>query len=268
MDDSNVVGPTTEGAAVAAHSVPAHAQAVAAVLRRPAAWPSLAFAVVLFVFIFGPVVLTQASPFYPLLRWGEILDLFAPLAVVSIAWLLFTRAGTSPLTDRQIVAFLLIIVLWVEGHSLHLAANAISHFVDNAASGPLAELTYFLDEYLSHFIWHGATLGLTALVAWRGLSGNSPATRPTRAGLTVAIAAAVYGFTFFAMIVEGQTAILGLPAAAVIGVAAIAGGRRRLTRAPAAAFVFYSYAAAIVLSLIWFVLNDFTFPEFSAVGII
>ena len=90
---------------------------------------------------------------------------------------------------------------------MHLAANAIGHLVGDG-TGDLQMLTHDLDEVLSHVIWHAALIGLSALIVWRALQ-HPPLQRrwSARSLAALALAPLLFGFTFFAMVVEGPEAV-------------------------------------------------------------
>jgi hypothetical protein len=227
---------------------------------------ALVYAVALLLFLVGPPLLSASAGFYPLMRWGEILDLLAPVAVIPFAWLLFRRVDPRPVPVAQTLAFLVLASLWVEGHSLHLAANAIGHHV--SGEGAAAQLIYFLDEELGHVILHVAILGLSGLVAWRSLRVPVAPHIGSSVGWAILVAAAVYGITFFLAVVEGQTAFFAVPVAVAISL--FVWWRIRVTRVPpvGAMFVLYGYAGALLLVLIWAAINGGALPEFSKLGLI
>jgi hypothetical protein len=225
---------------------------------------ALGYATYLLLFLGGPPLLASPSAVYPLLRVGEILDLVAPVAVIPFAWLLVRRVSPVSITPRQTMAFLLLAALWVEGHSLHLAANAIRNHP--LAGAEAVELAYFLDEQLGHWILHFAILGLSGFVAWRSL--RAPAVDGASTSWSIAAAAAVYGFAFFLAVVEGQTAFFAVPAMLLITLGAWWAMRRRGALAAGAVFVAYGYAATLVLLVVWAALNDWRLVEFSDLGLI
>jgi hypothetical protein len=250
------IGPTAPAAAGewAEPSARRHAVGVAA----------LGYATYLLLFLGGPPLLAKPSPIYPLLRIGEVLDLLAPVAVIPFAWLLVRRVSPVSISARETMAFLLLAALWVEGHSVHLAANAIRNHA--LAGADAVQLAYFLDEQLGHWILHLAILGLSGLVAWRSL--RAPAADGASTSWSIVGAAAIYGFAFFLAVVEGQTAFFAVPAMLVITLATWWALRRRGASAAGAVFVAYGYAATLVLLVIWAGLNDWRLVEFSDLGLI
>lgn len=208
------------------------------------------------------------APFrpYPLLRAGDILDLVTPLVLIPLYWSLFRAGGEGAPGRAETVSFLVLAALWVEGQGMHLAANAIGHRSAEFAGTGAATLVHFMDETLSHYLWHAGIVGLSWLLlrrAWRD-------TRVDRAGTGLAIAAGfIYGATYFAAFVEARTAAaLGMPfAALVVGWIAVRGRRRLRGRQPLVTFLFVAHAFALLSFLGW-ALYWRGLPEFSAVGII
>src|SRR4029077_13976422 len=98
----------------------------------------------------------------------EAMDLLTPLVVIPLGW--WVLDGIDRLRGRTFIAFLLIAVVWVEAHGIHLAANAIS---DAFAAGARRHSFFgtdarahdhFLDEDLSHWLWHIAWVALGVLM--------------------------------------------------------------------------------------------------------
>ena len=148
---------------------------------------------------------------------------------------------------------------------MHLAANAIGHRSAEFAGTSAAAIVHFIDERLSHYLWHAGIVGLSWLLlrrAWRDTWVDR------RAGTGPAIAAGlIYGATYFAAFVEARTAPLGLPFAALVVGGIALRGRRRFGRQPLVTFLFAAHAFALVSFLGW-ALYWRGLPEFSAVGII
>jgi hypothetical protein len=133
----------------------------------------------------------------------ETVNLLTPLVVIPLAWLVFDVAGG--LGRRGLVAFLVVAALWVEGQGIHLAANAIGDALphDTAAAFYLTvpgDLDLWLDEVLSHWMWHVAWVGLSILML--AAATRSTLERPTRTSVTAVVAGLVHGATFFLVSVE------------------------------------------------------------------
>ena len=187
-------------------------------------------------------------PTIDVLNLGIVIDGFTPLAVVGSAAALLL--GERPGSRTLVVAFLAALA-YVDGHGIHMAANAINGADPTGLAGDRTELW---DERIGHIVWH---LGWFALVfAFCLAERDRPGTVPGPRASAVAIAA--LGFTLFTSTVEGQTWPLMLAAAAgFVGWAAAA--RRPLLVRCAAAF-----ALAAVLVGIWAVWQGGV-PEFTEV---
>ena len=228
----------------------------------------LAYAVVIAAFLVVPPYL-KASVGPPVaFTLQEAADLVTPLVAIPLAWLVFDLAGG--LGRRGLVAFLLVAALWVEGQGIHLAANAIG----DAFPGDTAEVFYrtvpgeldlWLDETLSHWMWHLAWVALAILIL--AAATRDPATPPGRTSATAAAAGAVYGATFFLVSVEGVTTLLGIPASILILAWCAAAARRGLIRKPVFTFFLVTTVVTLAGYVGWGALNDWTLPEFSKVGL-
>jgi hypothetical protein len=198
----------------------------------------------------------------------EAADLFTPLVVLPLAWLVFDLAGG--LGRRGLIAFLVVGALWVEGQGIHLAANAIGDAFSHDAAEAFyqtvpGDLNLWLDETLSHWVWHAAWVALAILMlaaATRGTVG-----RPDRTSVTAVVAGLVHGATFFLVTVEGATTLLGIPASILILAWCLLAGRRGLLRQPVVTFFLVSTVVTLLGYVVWGALNDWTLPEFSKVGL-
>ena len=214
------------------------------------------------VFLAPPFTPWQFAP-YPLLRWGDILDLATPLVMLPMYWLLLSH-GRRRLGAWEMAAFLVLGAIWIEGQSIHLAANAIGHLVERDAAG---DLTEFLDERLGHDMWHGAAVALAGLVALRGLDPGTPRVAGGGRALGL-VAAAIYGLAMFLISVEGGTAVLALAGGAVVtGIAARRGLQVMLSH-PKSTLFGVGYPVMALLLGIWFVYWGGRLPEFSSIGLI
>jgi hypothetical protein len=180
-------------------------------------------------------------------------------------------AGEGFPRPAEEIAFMVLAALWAMGHGMHLAANSISNLIDalpeprafNAIWPDIHNLTYFLDEHLSHYAWHGGVLGLAALLIYR--EWRQPGKIAT-SWWPISIAALIYGFTYFCIVLEGQTVPLGLPFAIVICLLGLTWGRQRLRHQPLLAFFFLSCSSAAILLAGWG-LYWRGFPQFTDIGL-
>jgi hypothetical protein len=219
-----------------------------------------AFALAFAVLIMGPCVLGIPLPGYPHMAVADALDLFTPVVLLPLYGRLLYEAHGVP-SARVGAAFLVLAALWVEGQGIHLAANSLGHHVNDAAPEALRSLVYFYDEGLSHALWHSGVMGLSALCMWPG--GRALAHDALGVPLACSV---VYGFTYFCMVIEGATAVVGVPFA--VGAALVAlRSRASLARRPVPLFFAAGYAFASLLFLVWGVWWG-GLPEFSEVGLI
>lgn len=236
---------------------------------RDAGKATLLFAVALAAFILVPPFLKVDFGPYPSLSWGDVLDLATPLVVIPLAWMLLDAAAPGRVSRSATITFMVLAAAWVEGQGLHLGANAINNLA-GAVGGideAVANLTHFLDEVLSHYLWHAALIGLTVLIGVRALSG-APAHGVAGARALTVTAAAVFGFTFFAMIVEGGTGPIGVPGAAILALGGMWRAWVGFGRRPAADAFALGYALASLLFLAWAAMNGWQLVQFSEAGII
>jgi hypothetical protein len=202
----------------------------------------------------------------------DALDLLTPLVLIPIYWLMFrqTSRECSGLTEE--IIFMLLAVFWISGQGMHLAANSINNLIESLVHSQVLDikptdiysLTYFLDEHLSHFIWHIGIIGLALLLIYR--DWRRPADFPTQWWSTI-LAGLLYGFMLFCIFLEGQTVMLGLPSCILISLGVLIWGRRQLAQKPILAFFFIAFLSA-ALFLVGWRLYWGGFPQFSDVGLI
>jgi hypothetical protein len=162
--------------------------------------------------------------------------------------------------------------VWVEGQGMHLAANSIDNLIENLAGRQVVDLlgtdiyrlTYFLDEDLSHILWHIGIIGLAVLLMYR--DGRRPSGIAT-AWWAIIVGGVIYGFTLFCIFLEGQTVALGLPFVSIVTLLGLIWWRKRLADRPVLAFFFVTCVVATTLFLGW-VSYWGGFPEFSEVGLL
>ena len=228
----------------------------------------LAYAVALALFLLVPPFLRGIVGPPAGFTQQEAADLLTPIVVIPLAWLVLEAAGGLRGVGR--LAFLVIAAVWIEGQGIHLAANAIGDaFPKGGAEAfyvtPPGDLDLWLDEVLSHWMWHVAWVALTLLIAWVGLGAR---VRVERSGAwLVGLAALVHGVVFFFVTVEGVTTTLGLPACAGLLAWAGWGLRDGAGDRPVLRFIAESSAVTIGGYLGWAAANAWALPEFSKVGL-
>jgi hypothetical protein len=155
---------------------------------------------------------------------------------------------------------------------MHLAANSIDNLIEGLASRQVIDiqttdiyqLTYFLDEHLSHYLWQIGVVGLAALLIYQDWK------RPFGIATlwwVVILGGLIYGFTLFCIFLEGQTVTMGLPFVVIITLLGLIWGRKLLAHKPVLAFFFISCLIATVFFVGWGLYWG-GFPQFSDVGLI
>lgn len=224
----------------------------------------LAFAAAFAFFFIAPAFLSSSFPMYPLMKNGDALDLLTPLVMIPLYWGLFVRVSPTPPKRAAVTTFLVLAALWVLGQGMHLAANSIGHQLESLKDTQAYTLTYFYDEVLSHYLWHLGVFGLSALLMV--VDARSPVTSGGRL-INQLPAALIYGFTFFLIIIEGQTWPVGLPFAVLAGITPLVFKREELSGKPVLGAFTLAYLIAIILTVGWWIYWGEPL-EFSAVGII
>lgn len=233
---------------------------------------TIVFAVLSLVFFLLLIFFRMPFPLYTLISYQDALDLLTPLVLIPVYWLLFRSAAADETNRTEEVAFMTLAAVWILGQGMHLAANSINNLAGTLAANQviditttdLFKLTYFLDEHLSHYLWHLGVLGLAALMIYR--EWRRPAGITTTWWAT-ALGGFFYGFTYFCIFLEGQTAMLGFPFAIIITLLALIWGRQRMGKQPILAFFFVACLLATLLFAGWGLYWG-GFPEFTEVGLI
>ena len=233
---------------------------------------TLVFAVLSAVFFLLLIFFRTPFPFYPLMSYQDVLDLLTPLVLIPVYWLLFIYSANGKSSRSEEIAFMVMAAVWVLGQGMHLSANSIDNLAEKLAKSQVLDitgtsiytLTYFFDENLSHYLWHGGVLGLVALLSYR--EWRRPAHLTTTWWVTL-LAGLVYGFTSFCIFLEGNTVWLGFPFVIIFTLLTIVWGRKELSQRPLLAFFLVASLVAVVLFTGWGVYWR-GFPEFSKVGLI
>ena len=200
--------------------------------------------------------------------WQETLDIVAPLVVMPLAWLAFDAAGGLGRAGN--VLFIVVAVAWVEAHGIHLAANAIGDVFkagaarDAFCATAAGDLDHWLDEILSHWIWHFAWVAISVLLI--AAATRSRVSRHEPFSGTAATAGLLQGATFFIVTVEGSTAALGIPWSVALLAWAFVASSRGLARRPVATFFLVTAIVTLVGYVGWAALNEWTLPEFTKAG--
>lgn len=232
--------------------------------RRLSAY-TLLFSILFAIFVLGPPFLGFNFSPYPLMKVADVMDLLTPLLVLPFYWLLFRVSAGKTATTTENVVFMVLVAFWALGQGTHLAANSIGHLTEGLTGTDVFRLTAFYDETLSHYLWHFGVIGLSVLLMyrqWKNPFSDSAATYATSIA-----AGAIYGFTFFAMVIEGATWRMGLPLAVIAAILGAIWIGRRPARQPLIVTFLVGYSFALVLFAVWAIWQR-GLPEFSKVGFI
>lgn len=225
----------------------------------------LIFSVAFAVFFVGPSMLSSQFGPYPLIKLGDVLDLLTPLILIPLYWLLFQVGQEKRPSLREGLVFMVLAALWVEGQGIHLVANSIGHLLRGLTGSDAYVLTYFYDETLGHILWHSGVMGLSALLLIR--QWQNPLTGERSSLDLLLLAGIIHGLTFFVIVVEGGTALLGIPFAIIVILVGVVWGRDKLREQPLLLFFLVSYAVAMLFFAGWGLYWG-GLPEFSALGFI
>jgi hypothetical protein len=226
---------------------------------------TLIFSIAFTVFFLAPPLLSYKFGPYPLMHRADIFDLFTPLVLIPLYWLLFQLDENKPPASKLTILFSIFVAFWVLGQGMHLAANSIGHLLEDMKGTDAYILTNFYDEVLSHYLWHFGVIGLSGLLIYRQWWNTF--TEGQALKWAIILAGIFYGFTYFALVIEGATTPMGVPFSVVAVVLMLIYGRNKLTQQPVLFFFLVGYLFAIVLFLIWGIWWG-GLPEFSQVGII
>jgi len=182
---------------------------------------SLIFAFLSLVFFLLLVFLRIPFVSYPLMSWQDALDVLTPLVLIPVYWLIYRSVTHGRNSLMSEIVFMVMSAFWVMGQGMHLSANSINNLVGYLARDrvidvkptDLCTLTYFYDEYLSHYLWHIGVIGLAAMLIYE--SWHQPVSEKTNWKLVIP-AGILYGVTCFCFFVEGNTLLLGLPFVTII----------------------------------------------------
>ena len=225
----------------------------------------LIFSICFAVLFISPAIFRKQFGPYPLLKTGDVIDIFTPLILIPLYWLLYQCGHDKAPNLSESVVFLVLAAFWVEGQGMHLSANSIGHLLREMTGSDASVLTNFYDEVLSHYLWHFGVMGLSTLLILRQWQTPFIGGR-AELGLE-SLAGVIHGFTFFLIVVEAGTAPLGIPFAILVTLFGLVWGRKKLRQQPLLAFFFVTYLVATIFFAGWAIYWG-GLPQFSEVGII
>jgi len=217
---------------------------------------TLIFALLSLTFFLLLIFLRIPFPLYPLMSVQDAIDLITPLVLIPIYWLMFRSISQNWTGLGSEIFFMVMAAFWAAGQGMHLSSNSINNLIGNLAKNQIVDvtatdifhLTYFYDEYLSHYLWHIGVVGLAILLIYT--AWQNPSSERTNWRL-VAPAGLIYGFTCFCFFLEGNTLVLGLPFTVIITLLVMVWGRKRLAQQPVLAFFFVACSFATLLFAGW-----------------
>ncbi len=184
--------------------------------RRPPARGIIFFVVGYALVDLLPVIL-PATPVFNGLALKDLADALLIFFLI----VLYVELGLRAKIFRSLrlrAVYIFSLLLMVQGHAVHFAANAITG-VMSERTGAGWTLADFLDEHWGHIELHIAFIFLAAIFIFCGRSadaeGNEPVlSRTEKAGL--ALVTLTYGILLAGDAAEGQTVPLMLPCAVVL----------------------------------------------------
>lgn len=223
----------------------------------------LIFSITLAFFILAPAFLNQPFAPNPYLKVADVLDLFTPLVVIPLYYLLLYYGSNQKPGLASTIVFLVFSALWVLGQGMHLAANTIGHWLATRAGDQLYDVTYFYDEVLSHYLWHLGALALSAQLMYR--SWRFPFQEQADRLITEIFSGVLYGLTIFIIGIEGGTVMILFPFSILAGIVGIILGWKNYHHMPLLSYFSVGYTLAGLIFIGWGLYWG-GFPQFSHLG--
>jgi hypothetical protein len=207
---------------------------------------------------------------------GDAFDFLTPLAVIPVALAVFFKLRKAAETEGRasfrsskwsVAVFVLGLICYVEGHGLHLSANAIDRLLGGQENTALHQSVYIFDEVISHFTWDSGVLIIAAGLILAGTRVHFPRLSWARWAF-LGGGAACFGFSYAVNAIEGQTVVLTFPAAVLMSLICLwiyGRGRRRREHNVAALFFLMGFLLSALLFAYWGIVHA-GFPEFSELG--
>jgi len=205
---------------------------------------------------------------------GDVFDFLTPFVLVFMVYriylILLPHIGKNSNTLVKSAAVIILIfgaISFVEGHGMHLSANAIARHLTSMKDSSLFALDYSFDEIMGHIFWDSGIIILSLGITFVGFHIDPKKLSNMKQAL-ILLASLIYGFTYFVNAVEGQTVFFTLPMAVAIPLAIWWTANRksaRISMNPVLYLFLFSHIVALGLFLIWAIWQK-GFPEFSALG--
>lgn len=203
-------------------------------------------------------------PLYPLISWQDTLDLLTPLVLIPIYWMMYRAVASEKMGRAGESIFMVFASIWILGQGMHLAANSIDNLIENLAKTQslnildtdVYRLTYFIDEELSHYIWHIGVLGLAGLLIYSYWRSGSEEKTDWRLVIPAGI---LYGAVCFCIFIEGQTSLMSFPMLGLASLFLLVWARKDLTKKPVLAFFTIAFLLAFVGIAVWSIMHG-AFP--------
>ena len=202
---------------------------------------------------------------------AELFDFFTPFVMTFLIFKLYTMLNPMLKQGQKIfqiicrILMILGIIYFIEGHGMHLSANAITRHLVGQEGSPLFSLTYFFDEILGHLLWDCGFVMIS--ISFLMMASTDRTERPTLSWSLIIVSSILYGFAYFCVAVEGQTVLVALPVSVLIPAVAwlLIRLRRIPGKHPVIVFFVFSYIFSLSLFIYWFIRNN-GFPQFSELG--
>jgi hypothetical protein len=209
-----------------------------------------------------------------LLMIADVFDILTPFVMVFTIYRIYLmllphiRLDSSfPVKSVAVIILIFGAISFVEGHGMHLSANAIARHLTSAKDSSLFALDYSFDEIMGHIFWDTGIALLSLGIILVGFNIDQKKLSGPKYPLII-LASLVYGFTYFVNAVEGQTVFFTLPLAVAVPLAIWWTAKRkriRISRNPVLSLFLLSYLVAVGLFLVWGIWQK-GFPEFSELG--
>ena len=208
---------------------------------------------------------------------GDAFDFLTPLAVIPAALILFLKLRKGAGDDVQgretrrfplgAVVFILGLIAYVEGHGMHLSANAIDRLLHGQEATAVYQAVYLFDEVISHFIWDGGVVLIAAGLVLAGKAIRFPSISLVQ-WVFLSAGAGFFGFSYAVNAIEGQTVPMTLPAGVLMALLCFwlsVKSRRRGGQNVVALFFFMGFLLSALLFAYWGIVHP-GFVEFSELG--